>query len=267
TINSVYVLYGYIIGAFVNVVLLGLSASSILGKNLLSRLGRGFVSIPKIIAKEYWGILFQTLSVIALFLDKILVWLWKGMQAGNGLQIIGSYTTGTFLGLIPTFSLFGLSHFAEKVRPLSKNMYSGTLDDIQKRVNELKQHYRRNLLITFLIWLAVFAIVVILSIFLIRDFTITRTVVLTGVAVLFLETILFNSIILPIFKKTYLSTFSMLAVCVCVGLSFLFGNSELNLSIGFVVGAFIGFLISHLATMKQLADFEYNAFRAFQRAD
>ena len=265
-LNHGYTIWGYISGIAILLALLSLASwNAFRGGRNPQELLEGLREMPKLISKNYWGMLFQTFYIIALFLDKVIVWVSEGAKAGNGLQIPGSYTTGAFLGLVPTFSLVALAYFAEKVKPLSKGMYTGTLDDIRGRVEEYKRLYWRGLLAMLATGLILLILVVGLSAYLIGDVKVNMIVLTIATGVLFFEIILYNSFVLPVFNKSYISTVSIAFVCFGEAIATLFvSNDPWYMSVGFLAGSFIGFLISYLSTIKLLSEFDYNAFRAFQ---
>jgi hypothetical protein len=221
--------------------------------------------LPDLFAKNYWGILFQTFFILAIFLDKIIVWISEGTKAGTGIQFTGVYTTGAFLGLIPTFSLVALAYFTEKVKPLSKGMYSGTLQEIHHRIKEYKQIYNTGLLTMLSVGFGLLAIVVVLGQLVIGNVDVTLITLTIGVGALFFEVILFNAFILPVFHKSHISAIAMLIVCLSeISTVFLVRGNVWFASLGFLVGSEAGLLLSHFTTKRMLSEFDYNAFRAFQ---
>ena len=222
-------------------------------------------TLPKLITKEYWGILFQTFFILAIFLDKIIVWISEGIKAGNGFQIVGTYTTGAFLGLIPAFCLVVLAYFTEKVRPLSKKMYTGTLNQIRNQIGEYKRLYKIGLVTMLCVGFILLVIVVGLSQIIIGDPKVTAIALTIATGVLFFEVILFNAFILPIFHRSHISAIAMLVICLGeAGTSVLVPKDVWFASLGFLGGSIIGFLISYITTRKLLSEFDYNAFHAFQ---
>jgi uncharacterized membrane protein len=265
-LNHGYTIWGYIAGIAILLILLSLASWYVFrGERNPKELLEVLRAVPKLISKDYWGILFQTLYIIALFLDKVIIWISEGAKAGNGLQIPGTYTTGAFLGLVPTFSLVALAYFSEKVKPLSKGMYAGTLGNIQERIQEYKRLYWRGLLVMLGTGLILLILVVCSSAYLIGDAKVNMIVLTIATGVLFFEIILYNSFVLPVFNKSYISTISIAFVCFGEAIAAVFvSNDPWYMSAGFLAGSFIGFLISYLSTIKLLSEFDYNAFRAFQ---
>jgi hypothetical protein len=222
-------------------------------------------TLPGLIVKDYWGMLFQMFFIIAIFLDKVIVWFSEGSKVGTGIQFTGIYTTGAFLGLIPTFSLVALAYFTEKVKPLAKNMYAGPLSGIRQRIDEYKKVYRAGLLTMLSAGFILLVIVVAASQLIIGDINVTLIALTIGIGVLFFEVILFNAFILPIFHKSYISAIAMAIVCLAEIITALLVPANVWFAtLGFLVGSVVGFLLSHLTTTKMLAEFDYNAFYAFQ---
>jgi len=222
-------------------------------------------TMPKLISTEYWGILFQTFFIVAVLLDKIIVWVSEGARTGSGLQILGPYTTGAFLGLVPTLGIAALAQFTEKVKPSSKEMYTGTLADIRRRIAEYKTLYRKGLVTMLALGTALLVLVAVFATFYSHDMKVLMIVLTIGVGALFFEMILYNSFVLPIFGKSHVSAISVSIVCLCEILAAPFVSNDLwYASLGFLVGSFLGFIISYERTTRLLSDFEYNAFRAFQ---
>jgi len=261
-----YTLCGFIFGIAILLALLALASRNVFGfSKKLSELLEALLTMPKLISKEYWGILFQTFFILAVFLDKIIVWTSEGARMGNGLQILGPYTTGAFLGLLLTFNVVALAYFAEKVKPLSKDFYVGTLYNIRRRIEEYKHFYWKGLLAMLTVGFILLVLVVGFTTYFMDDAKVLMVVLTTATGVLFFEVILYNSLVLPIFGKSHISAISVMVVCFGEALAALFvSNDVLYASVGFLVGSFIGFLVSQSSTAKLLSEFDYNAFRAFQ---
>src|SRR4030042_4184549 len=222
-------------------------------------------TMPKLISTEYWGILFQTLFIVAVLLDKIIVWISEGARTGSGLQILGPYTTGAFLGLVPTLGIGALAQFTEKVKPSSREMYIGTLADIRRRIAEYKALYRKGLVTMLALGAVLLVLVAVFATFYSHDTKVLMIVLTLGIGALFFEMILYNSFVLPIFGKRHVSAISVSIVCLCEILAAPFVSNDLwYASLGFLAGSFLGFMISHVWTTRLLADFDYTAFRAFQ---
>ncbi len=265
-INSTYTVLGYITGMAILVTLLTLASRRVFGftleHNKVLRLAQ---RMPKLISAEYWGILFQTFFILAVLLDKIIVWVSEGARTGSGLQILGPYTTGAFLGLVPTLGIAALAQFTEKVKPSSKEMYTGTLSDIRRRIEQYKTLYRKGFVTMFALWAALLVLVAVFAVFYSDDTKVLMIVLTIGVGTLFFDMILYNSFVLPVFGKSHVSAISVLLVCLCEILTVPFVSNDLwYASLGFLVGSFLGFMISHKQATSLLSDFEYNAFRAFQ---
>ena len=263
-----YIICGFIAGIAVLLVLSSLTSWKAFGGRQDNRkLLKDILETPKLISKDHWGILFQTFFIIALFLDKIIIWVSQGMKEGSGLQIIGPYTTAAFIGLVPTVSVAALAYFAEKIKPLSKEMYKGTLSDIERRIEEYRRYYMRGLWTMLVSGLIILALSVGLSAYIINDTKVTMIALTIATGTLFFQVILYNSFVLPIFGKSHISTVSVAVVCMAEALTALFVSNDIWFAaLGFLAGSFVGFLISHLSTTRLLSEFHYNAFHAFYPA-
>ena len=218
-----------------------------------------------LVTRSAWGMLFQTLFVVALFLDKIIVWTAQGSAAGTGLQVIGTYTTGSFLGFLPTVSLVASAYFTERIKTASKGMYGGTFKDIKNRVSHYKRLYRSGITTMMIMGLVVLAGVILLSAYVIDDPEVVTVATTIGASILLFQIIVSNSAVLSVFNKNYLSALAMLAVCCGEGLSAFFVSYDVwYAALGFLAGSLLGLLISHISTVNVLSKFEYNAFHAFQ---
>jgi uncharacterized membrane protein len=264
-LSSEYIICGFIAGIAVLLVLLSLTSwNAFKGQQEHRRLLESLLDTPKLMSKDRWGILFQTFFIIALFLDKIIIWVSQGMQQGSGLQIVGPYTTAAFLGLVPTVSVAALAYFAEKIKPLSKEMYKGTLHDIEIRVERYKSYYGRGLLTMLISGLILLVLSVGFSAYLIDDTKVVMIVLTIATGALFFQVILYNSFVLPIFGKSHISTVSVAVVCLAEALTALFVSNDIwYAALGFLAGSITGFLISHLSATRLLSEFHYNAFHAF----
>ncbi len=270
-LNPGYTIYGYVAGIAILLALLSLASRSVFkgGEQPQKlKLLEAPLALPKVISKDYWGMLFQTFYIIAIFLDKVIVWVSEGTKAGNGLQFLGPYTTGAFLGLVPTFSVVALAHFSEKIKPLSKDLYQGTLYEIHTRIEEYKRLYRRGLLVMLTIGLVLLISVIGFGVYFIDDAKVLMIALTIATGVLFFEVILYDSFVLPIFGKSYISVVSIMVVCFGEALAVPFVSNDVwYASVGFLAGSFIGFLISHSQATRLLSEFDYNAFRAFQASN
>jgi O-antigen/teichoic acid export membrane protein len=176
-------------------------------------------------------------------------------------MIVGPYTTGAFLGLIPMLSIGTLAYFNLKVEPFTKDMYDGTLSDIKERIEKYKYYYWKGLLAMLIIGFVLFILVFGFNYFFVKNPQVLKISVTASLGALFFPVIIYNSVVLPIFIKTSVSAFAMLVVCLCVFSTIFFVEYDVwYASIGFFVGSFIGFLVSHFSTMRSLSEFEYNVF-------
>lgn len=258
-----YIISGYTLGIAVLVLLLVVaSVRAFGGQEGAQSLSGNPSTIPKLVSQNYSGMLFQTFYAIAIFLDKIIVWVSEGSVSGNGLMVTSPYTVGAFLGLIPIFGIAALASFANKVKPLAKDRYKGSLLDIQRRIEKYKYFYREGLRTMLVIGFALFILVAIFCFYFIKDPQVLKITVTISLGALLFMVIVYNSVVLPIFRKTSSSTVSMFIVCMVESLAISFVADDIwYASLGFLVGSFIGFLGSHFSTRRLLSEFEYNMFR------
>ncbi len=263
-----FIIVGYTLGISILLALLTLATRTVFNEPCsLSVLSKIMRDIPALFVRNIWGIMFQIFFTLALFLDKIMVWISEGIKAGNGLQILGPYTTGAFLGLIPMFSLIVLSYFGEKVKRSAKDMYKGTLADFRWRIEVYRSTYWRSVLVMLIAGMTLTISVVSLCIFVINDKDITLVAATTSAGALFFNMIMFNSYVLPVFHKDWVSATSMITVCAGVAMMvFLTPLNPWYSSLGFLLGSFAGFLLSQFFTVKLLREFDYRAYYAFQTA-
>lgn len=259
-----YTITGYTIGVFILLILSIMAWRS------------AFFNIPEIVKNIYTNtkipmfkllqgnispMLFNTLYVLAIFLDKIIVWTWQGIETGSGLVITGSYTTGAFLGLLPTFSIGVIAYFINRVRPLVAEMYSGTYWDIQERFYKYKRLYWSSLFAILISGLIMFVIVFTLCFYSINDPGIIKILTTTSIGVLLFIVIVYNSVVLPLFRKDGISAISMFVVCTGELVSIPFMTSDVWYgSIGFLIGSAIGCCISMFSIIKLFSEFEYSVF-------
>ena len=262
-ISPSYTITGYTIGIGVLLWLSGVVAHSVFRDDRKAgRSSESDIVRKRSLAREYSGILLHTFLILALFLDKIIVWVSEGLREGTGLMIIGPYTTGAFLGLVPAFSVAAVAYFSYRTRYVAEDMYKGTLFDIRARIAEYRQIYGRGFRSMLLIGLALFAIVASYGFYFVHDAEVFRILVTTAAGVLFFVGIVYNSVVLPMFGKTGVATISMFVVVVCESASAPFvGIDVWYASVGFLVGSFLGYLISDVYRRRLFAAFEYNVFR------
>lgn len=208
------------------------------------------------------SIVFNILYVLAIFLDKVIVWITEGVASGAGIMLIGTYTNGSFLGLTPLLGIAGIAYFSSRTRLLVDNRYEGTLSHIERRAREYRRLYWKNLrsMLAFsfgiLVFTAFFARVFIF------DETVVKVLLTTGIGALFLLVIVYNSAVLPLFGKSVNSMLAILAVCLGEAAAIPFVTTDTWFAaLGFLAGGFAGALISFIPTARQLSNFEYSIFR------
>lgn len=262
-----YVVWGYIGGISILAISLLVACSKLFKNTKQTETWREvFRHLRSLFRKSSWAMVFQTFFVLALFLDKIIVWVEEGIKNGTGLQVISPYTTGSFLGFVPTLSLILSAYYSEKLKKTTKGIYGGTLKDIQTHTKQYKSLYWAGLSTMFVVGLLVLLAVVLYASQVIGDPLVTNVTVTIGAGVILFQTIVSNSSVLSVFNKSHISAISMLVVCICEGLCILLvPYSVWYESLGFFVGSLLGLIISHIATLKLITRFEYSAFRTFQQ--
>lgn len=216
----------------------------------------------KLVSQNQAAIMFNVLYILAIFLDKIIVWIHHGIESGAGIMVLGNYSAGGFLGLVPLFAIGGTAYFTSRTRLLIENRYKGTLSNIQWRAKEYKRLYWFNLRTMVLAAFVILLVVAALAYFLIGNEEIEKMLITTGIGSLFFLVIIFNSVVLPLFGRTGVSTLAVLAVCAAeLAVIPLVGIDAWYASLGFLVGSLAGFLISFISTMRLFTDFEYHIFR------
>lgn len=210
---------------------------------------------------------FHFLYVVAIFLDKIIVWTWVGHQDHQGLTIYASYTMGSFLGLVPIFALAVTAHFEARATPLVMGLYRGRLSDIQRTAGEYKRLYRRDGRVMSLLGLALLGLAAAVVTLLFRENTEMLRVLLTiGAGCILFSRIIFDYMVLSFFGRTPVSAAAVLLVCVAVMVTI--GFVRLNLlyvSFGFLAGSLAGCITSQYLTYRRLRSFEFNVFRSAVR--
>jgi hypothetical protein len=105
-------------------------------------------------------------------------------------------------------------------------------------------------------------IVVCGSLFLIGDLQVLRILITIAEGSFFFVVIIFNSSVLAIFGKSSISTYSVVAVIIMelITIPFVFADVW-YCALGFLIGSFIGCLISSLAINRLFSKYEYHIFR------
>jgi Putative exopolysaccharide Exporter (EPS-E) len=267
-INHGYTLAGFTMGSGFLLVLCWLGALRAFGKrenahNLRADLRR----IGHLAASNKGAILFNILYVIALFLDKIFVWSSQGQASGEGLKILGPYTEGAFLGLIPMLSIGVVAYFSSKTKTLVENRFKGTFTEIQNRIETYKSAYQKGF-ITLLVSAYVLGIIVaVIGIrFIVQTDVLTILITVVCGSIMF-SGIIFNSMVLPVFGKSSVSVGAVLAVIAAeiVSYPFIAANVE-NAALGFFFGSLIGFAISTFYTLYLFLNFEFNMFNVLVKS-
>lgn len=217
--------------------------------------------ILKLVGDNLMAVVFNLLYVVVIFLDKLIVWAIKGSNIGIDSVIRIPYTPGSFLGMIPMFSICGVAYFTARTRDLVKVRYVGTLAEIRERAREYREVYIKSLLFS-----TISAIMLMLGAGLAGYILLTREVfgiiITIAAGCVFLVAILLNASVLPLFGKTRISVLAVASVMVFEIASIPFvDNGNWYAAAGFLTGNAVGFGISLCYTAKLLRDFEFNLFR------
>jgi len=168
--NPAYAISGYAFGTTVLLLMFLLASKIIFRKPDPSyKLSKTFTRLTKLIPQNSAAIMFNIFFVLAIFLDKIIVWVYQGVMTGQGLSVTGPYTEGAFLGLIPMFSIAITAYFTRRTKSLVDNRYNGTFGEILKGIEEYKHIYWTSMSAMLVITFGLLVIVASLVFFLIND--------------------------------------------------------------------------------------------------
>jgi hypothetical protein len=218
--------------------------------------------LPRFDTATRWATSFNILYVLAIFLDKLIVWVSQGRIAEVGLMVTGPYTSGSFLGLIPLFSIGSVAYFNSRTKTIVDSRYEGTRKRLQSQAREYKRIYRQVFSVTLLVASSLLIIIVFIANLFLSNPETTKIVATIGLGAIFLSGILFNSIVLPLFGRSEYSTLAVLIVMILELASISLVTRDVwYVALGFCIGCFFGFLLSTLSTMRCLTHFESNIFR------
>jgi hypothetical protein len=83
-----------------------------------------------------------------------------------------------------------------------------------------------------------------------------------SIGAIFLSGIVVNSVVLPLFGKSAYSAFAVLAVVVCELLTIPLVASDIwYAALGFLIGSFVGFLVSYSVTVRCVNNFGFYLFQ------
>ncbi len=258
-----WTLGGYTIGVFALFGITAFAISTAFRKpKIAGAVPASLTPISRIAIQNIPAFFYQTFYVMATFLDKIIVWAVQGTGTGHGLLISGPYTVGAFLGLTPMFSIAIASYFTERASPLMKYMYHGTLSDIHQRIHEYKHTYWSGLGNLIILNFTLAALATGVGYYFFRDPATLRILVTVATGTMFLSIIVYNSSALPLFNKMPIAVVAALLVCAgeLVSIPFVFVDTWAA-ALGFVVGSFLGFLVSIITVTRLFSHFDYNLFR------
>jgi len=261
-INSEYTITGYTIGTTVLLMLCGIISILVFRKpKAPHKLINDFIRLKAIIPKNLSSIMFNILYVLAIFLDKIIVWLAQGLSTGQGIVVTGNYTQGSFMGLVPMFSIAMMAYFTSRTKPLTTNRYEGTFLEIKNRISQYKKIYQFSFGMLLLMALGLAVIISLIFFLLNLDAGVMKILITVAIGAIFFSGVMFNSVVLSIFGKNRISTLAVLCIVFCELASIPLVTNDIWFSaMGFTIGSFIGFLISYISTFRLFSNYEYNMF-------
>ena len=262
-VNHLYAITGYTAGtAVLFLAFLLSSAVTFRRSESTHKFSEDIFKLSNLIPQSSAAIMFNIFYVLALFLDKIIVWISQGAATGEGLTVAGPYTQGAFLGLIPMLSIAVVAYFARRTQSLVDDRYNGTLDDIKQRIQKYKRIYWAGVRSIVFITVMLTAVTALFSYFIINDAQVMRVLLTVAAGSVFFVLIIFNSGVLAIFGKTSTSTYSVLMIIIFEVLTIPFvANNAWYCSLGFLIGSFIGFLMSFAPIDGLFSNYEFNIFR------
>ncbi len=262
-IDHSYAITGYTIGTGVLFLTFLVTSALIFRKSGSSHAySEDNYKLSNLISQSSAAIMFIIFYVLAIFLDKIIVWVSQGIATGQGLSVAGPYTQGAFLGLIPMLSIAVVAYFARRTQSLVDNRYDGTYNEIQQRIAKYKRIYSGSVTAISLITIGLTAIVALLTYNLINNFEVMRVLLTIASGSIFFVLIIFNSGVLSIFGKTTTSTYSMFVVIIFELLTIPFAPyNAWYCSLGFLIGSFMGFLVSFMPISRLFSNYEFHIFR------
>ncbi len=260
-LDTAYTIAGYTLGVLLLFLMSAVAALKALGRARREEAAPR-VSLASLAGRSTPLIIFSILYLLAIFLDKIIVWVYQGAQGGTGLLIPGPYTTGAFLGLVPTFSVAATFYFGRAAGKLVEKRYEGTLAEIRQRARAYLKIYRHSLWGVVALWAGLFALVNGLVYIFLPDPEVLRVAVTVGIGSLFLVLILHNSQFLVTFGKGGLSALAMSIVIAGELASIPFVHLDFwYAAAGFLAGTMLGFILSEIYTWTISGEFEFQIYR------
>lgn len=209
------------------------------------------------------AILLYVFLTLAVFLDKIIVWVWNGIAICKcGLMIGGTYTTGSFLGLVPLFSIGAMVYFTSKAGTLMRAFYLGRASEIHLRAEEYKKVYRAAFTAILLASLLLFLLVAAFIKRYMPDPEVVTVYYMVGAGAVCFSVLMLNSTVLPLFGRTRTPMLAAILVCLFELLSIPFLSfATWYPALGFLAGSFAAYLITQFRLLQMFSSFEYNLFR------
>jgi hypothetical protein len=257
---------GYTIGVLLMFIMVAAAAIAAFGKARPDDVLQSSPHLLTTIGQNIYAVLFYIFYSLAIFLDKIIVWVYQGITAGTGPVVVGPYTIGSFLGLIPLFSVAALIYFARMTGSLNENRYEGTFANIRRQNGIYLRIYAQSTGIILAVWAVLFILVIGLIDYLIPDILVLQVAAAVSVGSLFLVLVLHNSLVLVNFGRGFISLISILILIMAEVASIFFISLEVwYAAAGFLTGSFIGFLISQLAVFWLSRNFEFYTYNYLTR--
>lgn len=260
-LDARYTITGYSIGLGA-LLLLSVIAAKVAFRGEVALEERHTPSIMSLLQNNLAAVLFHVFYILALFLDKIIVWVRDGILQGGGLSISGPYTIASFLGLIPTFSVAAMVYFGAKARPLAQAFYQGRISHIQQRAKAYKEIYRQGLGITVLSGFILLILTVFIAMYVLKSWQILGALGTIGLGAIAFSSIIYNSMVLALFGRIHISMLSVAIVCLTLLVSIpLIMLDTWFAALGFLVGSLLGCMISQITVSDMISHFEYQLFR------
>ncbi len=259
-----YTLAGYTGGIFVLAVTSGVAVLSVFGRKPWER-DLAAPAPPELrppLTYDLGVVLFQTLYTLALFLDKMVVWLWQSYTTWSQPVIVSPYTVGSFYGLVPIFAVATTVYFAVQAQPLVNVLYEGRLADIEARVRAYKRYYWRTFWATLLLALALLGGVALAVLLLQGSGPVLKYLLLVGGGTVFFALIVVNAAVLPLFGQNRVALLAVGGVIAAELGSILFLPRGVGYAGGgYLLGSLAGFLLSQAAVVRDLAAMDYLLMR------
>jgi O-antigen/teichoic acid export membrane protein len=134
--------------------------------------------------------------------------------------------------------------------------------EIQKGIKEYKRIYWISLRAMLLIALGLTVLIASLSFYFNTDLQVLQILLTISVGSIFFTVIVFNAAVLVIFGHSSISTWSVLIIIISELATIPYIHTDIWFSsLGFMLGSFIGFVVSFFVTIRMFSFPEYRMFR------